>query len=169
MKELIAQREFSLFLVLVLACIFMSSMSPVFFTWANAEAMLLALSVDAIIAVGMVVLLISGGLDLSIGSTLGLTGVVTGSGVECRAAGLGGHSAGVGDGDAGGPWQRSAGGTPEDQPVYHHPGHANDDPRLAAGAGQRQSRFEPARILHSDWTGTAVLEFSIPSISCWCW
>ncbi len=78
LKEIIAQREFSLFVVLLLACILMSSLSPVFFTWANAEAMLLALSVDAIIAVGMVVLLISGGLDLSIGSTLGLTGVVTG-------------------------------------------------------------------------------------------
>ena len=78
LKELISQREFSLFVVLLFACVLMSSLSPVFFTWANAEAMLLALSVDAIIAVGMVVLLISGGLDLSIGSTLGLTGVVTG-------------------------------------------------------------------------------------------
>ena len=78
LKEVISQREFSLFIVLLLACVLMSSLSPVFFTWANAEAMLLALSVDAIIAVGMVVLLISGGLDLSIGSTLGLTGVVAG-------------------------------------------------------------------------------------------
>ncbi len=77
-KEVIAQREFSLFLVLVISSIFMASASPVFFSWANAEAILLALSVDAIIAVGMVVLLISGGLDLSIGSTLALTGVVTG-------------------------------------------------------------------------------------------
>ncbi len=77
-KEVIAQREFSLFLVLVLLSIFMTSSSPVFFTWANAEAILLALSVDAIIAIGMVVLLISGGLDLSVGSTLALTGVVTG-------------------------------------------------------------------------------------------
>lgn len=77
-KEVIAQREFSLFLVLVVAGIFMASSSPVFFSWANFEAILLALSVDAIIAVGMVVLLISGGLDLSVGSTLALTGVVTG-------------------------------------------------------------------------------------------
>jgi ribose transport system permease protein len=77
-KEVIAQREFSLFLVLLVIGIFMASSSPVFFTWANAEAILLALSVDAIIAVGMVVLLISGGLDLSVGSTLALTGVVTG-------------------------------------------------------------------------------------------
>lgn len=77
-KEIISQREFSLFVVLVFACFLMSFLSPVFFTWANAEAMLLALSVDAIIAIGMVVLLISGGLDLSVGSTLGFTGVVTG-------------------------------------------------------------------------------------------
>ena len=66
-KEIIAQREFSLLLVLVVASAFMTYMSPVFFTWANIEAILLALSVDAIIAIGMVVLLISGGLDLSVG------------------------------------------------------------------------------------------------------
>lgn len=77
-KEIISQREFSLFVVLVFVCILMSFLSPFFFTWANAEAMLLALSVDAIIAIGMVVLIISGGLDLSVGSTLGFTGVVTG-------------------------------------------------------------------------------------------
>lgn len=93
-SSLMAQREFSLFVVLVMACILMSSLSPVFFTRANAEAMLLALSVDALIAVGMVVLLISGGLDLSIGSTLGLTGVVTGlllnSGIPTWIAIIGG-------------------------------------------------------------------------------
>lgn len=77
-KEIISQRESSLFIVLVIASILMSFMSPVFFTMANAEAMLLALSVDAIIAIGMVLLLISGGLDLSVGSTLAFTGVVTG-------------------------------------------------------------------------------------------
>lgn len=78
LKELIAQREFALFIVLALACILMSVLSPVFFTIANAEAMLLALSVDAIISIGMVVLIISGGLDLSVGSTMAFTGVVTG-------------------------------------------------------------------------------------------
>ncbi len=38
----------------------------------------MALSVEAIIAIGMVMLLISGGLDLSVGSTLAFTGVVAG-------------------------------------------------------------------------------------------
>lgn len=56
----------------------MSSASPVFLNRQNIEAILLALSVEATIAVGMVILLISGGLDLSVGSTLAFTGVVTG-------------------------------------------------------------------------------------------
>ncbi|NMB88332.1 MAG: ABC transporter permease [Chloroflexi bacterium] len=71
-------REFSLVIVLVLVSIGMSIASPVFMTKENVEAILLALSVEATIAVGMVILLISGGLDLSVGSTLALTGVVTG-------------------------------------------------------------------------------------------
>ncbi|MEA4906490.1 MAG: ABC transporter permease [Anaerolineaceae bacterium] len=71
-------REFSLVIVLILVSIGMSIASPVFMTKENVEAILLALSVEATIAVGMVILLISGGLDLSVGSTLALTGVVTG-------------------------------------------------------------------------------------------
>jgi ribose transport system permease protein len=71
-------REFALIIVLVLIAIGMSIASPVFLNRQNIEAILLALSVEATIAVGMVILLISGGLDLSVGSTLGFTGVVTG-------------------------------------------------------------------------------------------
>jgi ribose transport system permease protein len=58
--------------------IFMAIASPVFLDAGNIEAIFLALSVEATISIGMVILLISGGLDLSVGSTLGLTGVVTG-------------------------------------------------------------------------------------------
>lgn len=71
-------REFALILVLVVFGFVMSLASPVFLTKENIEAILLALSVEATIAVGMVNLLISGGLDLSVGSTLAFTGVVTG-------------------------------------------------------------------------------------------
>lgn len=78
LTEVFLQREFALFAVLALASIIMSLINPVFYNRANIEAMLLALSVDAIISIGMVVLIISGGLDLSVGSTLGFTGVVAG-------------------------------------------------------------------------------------------
>lgn len=71
-------REFSLIAVLVIFSIFMSLRSDVFLTKANLEAILLGLSVEGTIAVGMAILLISGGLDLSVGSTMAFTGVVTG-------------------------------------------------------------------------------------------
>jgi ribose transport system permease protein len=77
-KSIVAFREFSLFLVLVVFSIIMTIVSDIFLTKANIEAILLGLSVEATIAVGMVILLISGGLDLSVGSTLAFTGVVTG-------------------------------------------------------------------------------------------
>lgn len=73
-----AFREFALIIVLAIFAIAMSFASPVFLNKENIEAILLALSVEATIATGMVILLISGGLDLSVGSTLGLTGVVAG-------------------------------------------------------------------------------------------
>jgi len=76
--NLIAQRESALVLVLLVAGVFMTVASPVFLSRANIEAILIGLSMDATIAIGMAILLISGGLDLSVGSTLALTGVVTG-------------------------------------------------------------------------------------------
>ncbi|MGD0576205.1 MAG: ABC transporter permease [Anaerolineales bacterium] len=74
----VSQREFALFLVLLAACIIMSLVSRVFLSVGNIEALLLALSLDGTISIGMVILLISGGFDLSVGSTLAFTGVVTG-------------------------------------------------------------------------------------------
>lgn len=77
-RSITAFREFALIIVLLVFGFVMSLTSPVFLTKQNIEAILLALSVEATIAVGMVNLLISGGLDLSVGSTLAFTGVVTG-------------------------------------------------------------------------------------------
>jgi len=78
LRSITAYREFALVLVLFVMTIFMTLVSPVFFTKANIEAILLSLSVEATIAVGMVILLIAGGLDLSVGSILAFTGVVAG-------------------------------------------------------------------------------------------
>lgn len=85
-KQLASFREFILLLVIIAFTIVMSLASPIFITRLNIEAILLALSVEATIAVGMVILLISGGLDLSVGSTLAFVGVVTGLALS---AGLG--------------------------------------------------------------------------------
>jgi len=77
-KQLASMREFILLLVIIAFTILMAIASPIFITRLNIEAILLALSVEATIAIGMVILLISGGLDLSVGSTLAFVGVVTG-------------------------------------------------------------------------------------------
>ncbi len=78
LKRIVAFREFSLSVVLIVMGAAMAFASPVFLDVGNLQAILLALSVEATIAVGMMLLLISGGSDLSVGSILGFTGVVTG-------------------------------------------------------------------------------------------
>ena len=70
LRQLTGQREFIMLLVVIVFAIIMAVSSPIFLTWLNIEAILMALTVEATIAIGMVVLLISGGLDLSVGSTL---------------------------------------------------------------------------------------------------
>jgi ribose transport system permease protein len=77
-RSLTGMREFVLLLVIVVFSLVMAVLNPIFISRLNVEAILLALSVEATIAIGMVILIIAGGLDLSVGSTLALSGVVAG-------------------------------------------------------------------------------------------
>lgn len=77
-QSIFAFRESALIAVLLVFGAIMSFNSPVFLTRLNIEAIFMALSVEATIAIGMVILLVSGGLDLSVGSSLAFTGVVAG-------------------------------------------------------------------------------------------
>jgi ribose transport system permease protein len=77
-RAVFAFRETILILVLIVGGAIMTAASQVFLTWPNLEAILLGLSVEGPIVVGMAILLVSGGLDLSVGSTLAFTGVVVG-------------------------------------------------------------------------------------------
>ncbi len=77
-QSLTGMREFVLLAVILIFSLVMAFLNPIFVSRLNIEAILLALSVEATIAVGMVILIISGGLDLSVGSTLALTGAVAG-------------------------------------------------------------------------------------------
>ncbi|MCY2930166.1 MAG: ABC transporter permease [Planctomycetota bacterium] len=67
-------RELMIFLIVLAAFAFMADASEVFLGWTNLSAILLAVSLQAIIAIGMTVLLVSGGFDLSVGATAGLAG-----------------------------------------------------------------------------------------------
>ncbi len=71
-------REFGLVAVILAICAVMSFASPYFLTWSNFRAMLLSFAIDGIVAVGMTILLIVGGIDLSVGSVVCLAMVVAG-------------------------------------------------------------------------------------------
>jgi len=75
-KRIISQREFSTFVIIATIFVIMPFMSPYFLTTINILSLLLSLSVTAILAVGMVNLMISGGFDMSVGSVAGFTGIV---------------------------------------------------------------------------------------------
>lgn len=62
--------------VLFILCLVLSFKTPYFFTWANCYNILDQTSVDIILALGMVFVISSGGIDLSIGSTMAFTGII---------------------------------------------------------------------------------------------
>lgn len=69
-------REFMILYIIVLSAIAMTYAVPEFLGRQNLSAILLSLSDQSIIAIGMTILLISGGFDLSVGSTAALSGAV---------------------------------------------------------------------------------------------
>jgi ribose transport system permease protein len=76
--KLARQRELTVFLAVVVLGLLLAILSPNFLNPANLSAVILGLSFDAIVAVGMTVLMVSGGFDLSVGSVLALAGAVAG-------------------------------------------------------------------------------------------
>lgn len=74
-KRILAFREIALLLVILVVWLVLSNLTSSFQTIPNLRAVFLGLSLDAIIAVGMTILLIAGGFDLSVGSVLALGGI----------------------------------------------------------------------------------------------
>ncbi|HET6454375.1 MAG TPA: ABC transporter permease [Armatimonadota bacterium] len=70
-------REFMIFYIIVLGVIAMAYAIPGFMSHQNMSAVLLALADQSIIAIGMTLLLVSGGFDMSVGSTMALAGATT--------------------------------------------------------------------------------------------
>jgi ribose transport system permease protein len=77
-RRLAAARELTLLAIVAAIVAAMSALSPYFFTMANFRAISIGLAPTAIISVGMTILLISGGFDLSVGATLALCSTLTG-------------------------------------------------------------------------------------------
>lgn len=90
--KLTSMREMGLLAIIAVLCVGMSFASPYFLTWDNIRAMLLSFSIEGIVVVGMTILLIVGGIDLSVGSVVCFAMVVTGKlflmGLDPWTAGL---------------------------------------------------------------------------------
>jgi ribose transport system permease protein len=65
-----------LLLILLVMGVVLSFLSPYFLTWSNFYNILDQTSVDIILAIGMVFVIASGGIDLSIGSVLAYSGIM---------------------------------------------------------------------------------------------
>ena len=78
LSRLLGARETGLVLIILTLFVVMAFASPHFLTWTNMRAMAMAFSVEAIVVVGMTILLISGGIDLSVGSVTALAMVIAG-------------------------------------------------------------------------------------------
>jgi len=77
-RRLLRMRETGLVLIILALFVVMSFASEYFLTWANIRAMAMAFAVEGIVVVGMTILLISGGIDLSVGSITALAMVIAG-------------------------------------------------------------------------------------------
>ena len=75
-QRLVRQREFVIFIIVLAVVVAMSFASPIFLTEGNILALLLSLSIQSVMAVGMVNLMVGGGFDMSVGSILGFTGII---------------------------------------------------------------------------------------------
>lgn len=74
-----SMREAGLIVIILTLCVAMSFASPHFLTWGNFRAMLMSFSIEGIVVVGMTILLIVGGIDLSVGSVVCFSMVVSGA------------------------------------------------------------------------------------------
>ena len=77
LKKLTSFRELTIILIILVIGFALTMMSQHFLSISNFKAIALALSTDSIIVIGMTLVLISGGIDLSVGSVMGLAGIVT--------------------------------------------------------------------------------------------
>lgn len=68
--------KFGVLTAFVLICIVLSILSPNFLTVQNAMIILRQISINGILAIGVTYVIIAGGIDLSLGSVVALTGVI---------------------------------------------------------------------------------------------
>jgi ribose transport system permease protein len=76
--RLIRNREAFLVVFIILFSAFASLSTPYFLNMDNFRQILIAIALDGAVAVGMTIVLVGGGIDLSVGSTIGLSSAMIG-------------------------------------------------------------------------------------------
>lgn len=71
-------REGTLILIIIILSVLMSFLSSSFLTTGNIRATVLSFAIDGFVVMGMTLVLISGGIDLSVGSIIALVGTIVG-------------------------------------------------------------------------------------------
>ncbi|TVR05536.1 MAG: ABC transporter permease [Spirochaetaceae bacterium] len=69
-------KTYGIFLAFLLICIILAILSPVFLRWNNILNVIRQSSIYGVMAVGMTFVILSGGIDLSVGSVLALSGII---------------------------------------------------------------------------------------------
>jgi ribose/xylose/arabinose/galactoside ABC-type transport system permease subunit len=77
LTRLLSGRRSTLLLAILVASVILAILRPQFLNKENLTSVLMGMTYDLFMAMGMTLVLILGGIDLSVGSVLGLTGVVT--------------------------------------------------------------------------------------------
>jgi ribose transport system permease protein len=98
-KRLLLSREVMITIMIVLVGIAATMLSPYFLTTANMKNIVIGMSIEMVVAIGLTIVLLSGGIDLSVGSVVALSAVVIAlafnSGASIPVAILAGMLAGV--------------------------------------------------------------------------
>lgn len=71
--------KYGILIALLVICIILSFATPYFFTAQNLVIVLRQVSINGILAIGVTFVIIAGGIDLSLGSVIALTGVIAAS------------------------------------------------------------------------------------------
>lgn len=77
-KKLTAKREASVALITVLAALITGLFQPKFFSISNLRSLAIGLSTDGILAIALTIVLVLGGIELSVGSVMALSCVLVG-------------------------------------------------------------------------------------------
>ena len=76
-QQLLKVRELNVFIALIVVGALISLFTPYFLTTNNLMGVFRSFSMTAIMSIGMVMVIITGGIDLSVGSAMGLSSLVT--------------------------------------------------------------------------------------------